>query len=367
MAAQTTDTKTDNNSPAPKALTPEDRSALRAVTIFPVLIIAAALWGFFSPATAGTLTPHVAILLGVIMFGMGLTLTLPDFRLVFTRPWPILLGVVAQYVIMPGLAVLIVNVLHLSDAVAVGVILVGCAPGGTSSNVISYLAKADVALSVTMTAISTLLAPLMTPMLTQWLAGKYMPLDGGAMALSIVKMVLVPVVAGLVLRLAFPKFINRILPALPWVSTLGISGVVAGVVSASVDAIKAAGLMVLVAVILHNILGYGVGYGFSKLLRADNRVSRTVSIEVGMQNSGMAATLAKTHFAMTPETALPGAIFSIWHNLSGALLSVIYRRLAEREAARQAASQTPENTSTDTANPISGTTAENTPTPALVN
>lgn len=122
----------------------------------------------------------------------------------------------------------------------------------------------------------------------------------------------------------------------------------------------------MVAVILHNMLGYGVGYGFSKLLRADNRVSRTVSIEVGMQNSGMAATLAKTHFTTTPET-LPGAIFSIWHNLSGALLSVIYRRMAEREAARQAASRTTENTATDTANPMSGTTAENTPTPALVN
>ena len=350
MAAKT-DSQTDSNSSAPKALTPEDRSALRAVTIFPVLIIAAALWGFFSPATAGTLTPHVAILLGVIMFGMGLTLTLPDFHLVFTRPWPILLGVVAQYVIMPALAVLIVNVLHLSDAVAVGVILVGCAPGGTSSNVISYLAKADVALSVTMTAISTLLAPLMTPLLIKWLAGKYMPLDGGAMALSIVKMVLVPVIAGLVLRLVFPKFISRILPALPWISTLGISGVVAGVVSASVDAIKAAGLMVLVAVILHNILGYGVGYGFSKLLRADNRVSRTISIEVGMQNSGMAATLAKTHFAVTPEAALPGAIFSIWHNLSGALLSVIYRRLAEREAARGAETATHDSPEGETAEP----------------
>lgn len=356
MAAKT-DSQTDSNSSAPKALTPEDRSALRAVTIFPVLIIAAALWGFFSPATAGTLTPHVAILLGVIMFGMGLTLTLPDFHLVFTRPWPILLGVVAQYVIMPALAVLIVNVLHLSNAVAVGVILVGCAPGGTSSNVISYLAKADVALSVTMTAISTLLAPLMTPLLTKWLAGKYMPLDGGAMALSIVKMVLVPVIAGLVLRLVFPKFISRILPALPWISTLGISGVVAGVVSASVDAIKAAGLMVLVAVILHNILGYGVGYGFSKLLRADNRVSRTISIEVGMQNSGMAATLAKTHFAVTPEAALPGAIFSIWHNLSGALLSVIYRRLAEREAARSVESATNDSPAGETAEPCQAVAA----------
>lgn len=364
MAAKKTDT--ENKSKAPKALTPEDRNARLAVTVFPVLIIAAALWGFFSPATAGVLTPQVSILLGIIMFGMGLTLTLPDFKLVFTRPLPILLGVVAQYVIMPALAVLIVTVLRLPDAIAVGVILVGCAPGGTSSNVISYLAKADVALSVTMTAISTLLAPLMTPLLTQWLAGKYMPLDGGAMAVSIVKMVLVPVVAGLALHLLFPKFVNRILPALPWISTLGISGVVAGVVSSSVDAIKAAGLMVLVAVILHNVLGYGVGYGFAKLLRTDNRVARTVSVEVGMQNSGMAATLAKTHFAVTPEAALPGAIFSIWHNLSGALLSVIYRRLAEREAASQTATQTEAARADSKPTATQETMEDNAATPAMV-
>lgn len=319
-----------------KVRSAEDRSALRAVTIFPILIILAALWGFYAPSTASTLTPYVSILLGIIMFGMGLTLTIPDFKLVFTRPLPILLGVVAQYLVMPTLAVLIVYLLDLPDAVAAGVILVGCAPGGTSSNVISYLAKADVALSVTMTAISTLLAPVMTPLLTQWLAGKYMPLEAGAMALDIVKMVLIPVLAGLALRILFPKFIDKILPVLPWVSTLGISGVVAGVVSSSVDSIKAAGVLVFIAVVLHNLLGYGVGYGFAKIFRMDNRVARTVSIEVGMQNSGMAATLAKTHFAATPETALPGAIFSIWHNLSGALLSFVYRRMAEKESQKSA-------------------------------
>ena len=309
----------------------EDRSALRAVTIFPILIIAAALWGYFSPSTASVLTPYVTYLLGIIMFGMGLTLTLPDFKLVFTRPLPILIGVIGQYVIMPLLAVLIVNVMQLPDAVAVGVILVGCAPGGTSSNVISYLAKADVALSVTMTSISTILAPIFTPLLTSWLAGAYMQVSAGAMAISIVQTVLVPVIAGLVIRLLLPKVVKAILPILPWISTLGISGVVAAVVAPSKASIQAAGLLVFVAVVLHNILGYAVGYGFAKLFRRDNRVARTVSIEVGMQNSGLAATLAKTHFAATPEAALPGAIFSIWHNLSGALLSVIYRRMAERE------------------------------------
>ena len=321
----------------PKGRTAEDRSALRAVTIFPILIIAAAIWGYFSPSTAGTLSPYVTYLLGIIMFGMGLTLTLPDFKLVFTRPLPILIGVVAQYLIMPLLAVIIVKVLALPAAVAVGVVLVGCAPGGTSSNVISYLAKADVALSVTMTSISTILAPILTPLLTSWLAGSYMAVDAGAMALSIVQTVLVPVIGGLVIRLVVPKLVEKILPILPWISTLGISGVVAAVVAPSKESIQAAGLMVLLAVILHNVLGYVVGFGFAKIFRTNGRVARTVSVEVGMQNSGLAATLAKTHFAATPETALPGAIFSIWHNLSGALLSVIYRRMQEHEEAKKAA------------------------------
>ena len=231
---------------------------------------------------------------------------------------------------MPLLAVVLVWVLRLSPELAAGVILVGCAPGGTSSNVISYLAKADVALSVTMTSVSTLLAPLFTPLLTSWLAGKYMPVSASDMALSIVKMVLVPVIAGLLLRLLLPKLINKILPALPWISTLGISCVLAGVVAPSTEQIQQAGWIVFFAVILHNGLGYALGYGFSKLSRTSNRVARTVSIEVGMQNSGLAATLAGTYFS--PVAALPAAIFSIWHNLSGAFLSVIYRRIAEKEA-----------------------------------
>ncbi|MDY5588391.1 MAG: bile acid:sodium symporter family protein, partial [Arcanobacterium sp.] len=237
--------------------------------------------------------------------------------------------------IMPSLAVLITWVLHLPPELAAGVILVGCAPGGTSSNVISYLAKADVALSVTMTSISTLLAPILTPLLTAWLAGKYMPVSAGAMAISIVQMVLVPVIAGLVIRLIIPKVVQKILPVLPWISTIGISGVVAAVVAPSHEKIVEAGALVLIAVIAHNVLGYAVGFGFSKLLRTTNKVARTVSVEVGMQNSGLAATLAAHYFS--PVAALPGAIFSIWHNLSGALLSVIYRRLAERDEARSSA------------------------------
>lgn len=183
---------TESSSSAP-AMSREDRNARVAVTVFPILVLAAALFGFFFAPTARVLTPHVNTLLIVIMFGMGLTLTLPDFKLVLTRPLPILIGVIAQYAIMPLAGWAVARVLGLPPDLAAGLILGGCAPGGTASNVVSYLAKADTALSVTMTSISTLIAPIMTPLLTLWLAGAYMPVDGLGMAMSIVQIVLVPV------------------------------------------------------------------------------------------------------------------------------------------------------------------------------
>ncbi|MGP9538259.1 bile acid:sodium symporter family protein [Brachybacterium sp. AOP43-C2-M15] len=310
------------------ARTSEDRSARIAVTVFPALILAAAAFGFLVPSVGQALAAHTSIYLGVIMFAMGLTLTIPDFALVAKRPLPVLIGVVAQYVIMPLIGLGIAVLLQLPPELAVGVILVGCAPGGTSSNVITYLARADTALSVTMTSISTLLAPLFTPMLTLWLAGSYLPVDAGSMALSIVQMVLIPVVGGLVVRLVAGKLVDRVLPALPWVSVAGISLVVIAVVSGSTEAIVAAGGIVLLAVVLHNALGYLLGYLAARLLRQGERAARTTSIEVGMQNSGLAATLAASAFS--PAAALPAAIFSIWHNLSGAVLAMYYRRSADR-------------------------------------
>ena len=309
----------------------EDRSARIAVTVFPVLILAAFAVSLAVPAQLSPLSAGTDVALGIIMFGMGLTLTPPDFALVARRPLQVLVGVVAQFVIMPTLAWILAKVFGLDPALAAGVILVGCAPGGTSSNVISYLAKGDVALSVTMTSISTLLAPLMTPLLTGWLAGRYMPVDAGAMAMSIVKMVLVPVVGGLVVRVLFARAVERVLPAMPWVSVLGICYVVLAVVSKSAEKILSAGLLILVVVACHNVLGYLFGYGAGRMLGRDSRVCRTISIEVGMQNSGLAATLAASYFS--PEAALPGAVFSTWHNLSGAVLAAFYRRLDGGSAA----------------------------------
>ena len=304
--------------------TAEDRSARVAVTLFPLLILAGAAIAFAAPDTFAPLGEIVTPLLGVIMFGMGLTLTVPDFRLVATRPVPVALGVVAQYAIMPLLGLGISVALQLPPELAAGVILVGCAPGGTASNVVTYLAKGDTALSVTMTSVSTLLAPVLTPLLTLWLAGQYLPVDGLGMAVSILQVVLVPVALGLLVRTLAPSLVTRALPALPWVSVVAITLVVVAVVAGSADAIVDAGLLVLAAVVLHNTLGYALGYGFGRITGQPERVRRTMAVEVGMQNSGLAAGLAAQYFS--PLAALPGAVFSVWHNVSGALLAAYLRR-----------------------------------------
>lgn len=302
--------------------TPADqspRSAKLAVTVFPLLIIAGAGLALLAPGTFAPLGAGITYALMIIMFGMGLTLTIPDFLLVIKRPLPVLAGVAFQFGFMPLLAFGIAWALQLPPALAAGLILVGSVPGGTSSNVVTYLARGDVALSVTMTSISTLLSPLLTPLLALWLAGQYLPVPAGAMAWDIVQIVLIPVIGGLVLRLLLPRIVQGIQPALPWISVLGITYVVLAVVAGSQDVLASAGALLLFGVILHNLLGYAIGYSAAMLTKAPVPTRRAVSVEVGMQNSGLAAGLAGTHFSA--EAALPGAIFSVWHNISGGLLA----------------------------------------------
>ncbi len=308
----------------------QDRAALIAALGFPVLVIIGGIVGYLAPETSSSFAPWVTPLLGVIMFGMGLTLRPVDFVMVAKRPLPVLIGVVAQFVIMPLVAVVVVKVLNLPADIAAGVILVGCAPGGTSSNVVSYLARGDVALSVTMTSISTLLAPVLTPLLTLWLAGEYMPVSAGSMAMSIVKVVLVPVVGGLLVRMLVPKIVERIQAALPWISVAAIAAIVCIVVGGAHDNIATAGALVLAAVILHNGFGYLLGYLAGKFTGQPVTARRTMAVEVGMQNSGLATSLASAY--MNPLAALPGAVFSVWHNLSGALLAAGCRWSDARKA-----------------------------------
>lgn len=301
----------------------EERSAFIATLGFPLLVIAGGVIGFAAPGVVELISGWTTWLLGIVMFGMGLTLTGNDFVYVAKKPLPVVIGVIAQFVIMPLAAVLLTWMLRLPPEIAAGVILVGCAPGGTSSNVVSYLARGDVALSVTMTSMSTLLAPIFTPLLTLWLAGEHMDVSAGPMALSIVKMVIVPVGLGLLVRLLAPRFVAAVLPALPWVSVIAIATIVAIVVSGSRDKLAQAGLIVLLVVILHNAIGYALGYLTGRMTGQPEESTRTMAVEVGMQNSGMAATLAASY--LSPLAALPGAVFSVWHNISGAILALIFR------------------------------------------
>ncbi|MDO5627284.1 MAG: bile acid:sodium symporter family protein [Mobilicoccus sp.] len=310
--------------------TAEEGSARLAVTVFPLVIIVSAVIGYVFSDQAALLAPGITPLLGVVMFGMGLTLTLPDLTLVVRRPLPVIIGVVAQYLIMPLGGLAVAWALGLEPLLAAGLILLGCAPGGTASNVIAYLARADVALSVAMTSISTLLAPILTPLLMLYLAGAYLEIDAGPMALSILQVVLLPVLGGLVVRLLLPRVITRLLPVLPWVSVAAISVIVAAVVSGSAERVLSAGPIVFLAVALHNAFGFGLGYVMAKVLGTSPTVARTVSIEVGMQNSALAAGLATRY--IDPVAALPSAVAAIWHNIAGSILATVFRRAASRES-----------------------------------
>lgn len=286
---------------------------------FAVIIVAAGAIALLTPDTFSGGTPAIPWLLAVIMLGMGMTMKLADFSIVARRPWALLLGVAAQFVVMPLLGLGIATVLGLSAALTAGMVLVGSAPGGTASNVMVYLAKGDTALSVAMTSVSTLLAPILTPLLVLWLAGEYLPVDARGLFVTILQIVLVPVVLGVVLRLLFPATVNRLLDVLPLVSVAGITVVVVIIVAASAQTLLSTGLFIVLAVMIHNALGLAAGYGIGKVCGIDVAGRRAVSIEVGMQNSGLAASLATVHF--TPAAALPAAIFSVWHNVSGSLLA----------------------------------------------
>ncbi|HZG05156.1 MAG TPA: bile acid:sodium symporter family protein [Streptomyces sp.] len=325
------DHRDQDRSPAPApgpAAASADRDARRAVTVFPLFVLLAGAAGLLSPSSFGGWAPSVPYLLGVVMFCMGLTMTPPDFRGVLRRPRAVALGLAAQYVIMPGTGWLVAEALGLSPELAAGVILVGCAPGGTASNVVTYLARGDVALSVSVTSASTLLSPLVTPALTLLLAGEFLPVDAGSMVGDILKTVLLPVLAGLAVRLLAGRHVTRALPVLPWLSVLAIGVIVAVVVAGSADAIRAAAATVLVAVVLHNGLGLVLGYAVGRIGRLGVPARRALAFEVGMQNSGLAASLAAAHFS--PAAALPAAVFSVWHNVSGALAAAWLTRRSRR-------------------------------------
>ncbi|MDK4679280.1 bile acid:sodium symporter family protein [Kingella negevensis] len=296
-----------------------------------------ALAGLFSPETFKWVLKIVPYLLGVIMFGMGLTLTPSDFKIIGTHPKAVLIGVIVQFVIMPTTAFILAKAFNLPPEIAIGVILVGCCPGGTASNVITYLARGNVALSVAVTSVSTLLAPLATPAIFYLLAHQWLEISASAMFVSIAQMVLLPIVLGVLAHTFFKKQTEAAAEALPLVSVVTIVLIIAAIVGASRDRILENGLMILGLVILHNGLGYLLGFWASRFLKLPYDAQKTLAIEVGMQNSGLGAALAATHFAAAPVVAVPSALFSVWHNISGSILAAYWAAKAEKkEQAKQA-------------------------------
>src|SRR5438552_3930398 len=272
--------------------------------------------------------------LAVIMLGMGITLSVDDFKAVMKMPRAVAAGFAAQYLIMPFLGWTVARGLKLPTAYAVGVILVGCCPGGTASNVVNYLARANVALSVLMTMCSTFGAIIMTPLLTQWLAGTLVPVPAWGLFLSTVQVVLVPLIIGLALHHLTPRLVTTVLPVAPLVSVLAIVLICASIVGSSAEQVKKSGGLLLLAVFLLHAGGFFLDYLFARALGYDRIISRTISIEVGMQNSGLGAVLARRHFS-DPLTALPCAISATFHSVIGSILAGIWRLRPPRKESRE--------------------------------
>ena len=287
-----------------------------------VIIIAFSVLAFFWRDGFAWTTKYTSVFLGVAMFGMGLTIRMEDFKVVFSRPKEVVIGFVSQYTIMPLIAWTLCMILKLPTELALGVILVGCCPGGTASNVITYIAGGDVALSVGMTIASTLIAPLMTPLLVYILAGTWVEVSFWAMVISVVKVILIPVLLGILIRTLFGKQIEKISEVLPLISVVSIVMIISGIVSC--------GVLVLIVVAIHNLCGMGLGLLAAKMFHIEYSKATAIAIEVGMQNSGLAVSLATANFATSPLATLPGAIFSVWHNISGSIFASIRRSGAER-------------------------------------
>ena len=287
--------------------------------LFPLWAILAAVAGYVSPDSFRPLLPWVTSLLTVVMFGLGITLTIADFRRVIVRPGPVIAGVLVHYLVMPLAAWLIARGLQMQPDLTVGMILVGSVASGTGSTLMVFLARGDVALSITISAMSTLVGIVATPLLTRFYVDAAIAVDVGGMLLSIVQIVALPVAAGLLLNQFAARVVRTVEPALPFVSIAAILAIIGAVVAGSQANIASVGPTVMLAVVLHNGMGLLGGYWGGRLLGFEENVCRTLALEVGMQNSGLAATLGKVYFS--PLAALPGALFSVWHNLSGSLLA----------------------------------------------
>ncbi|WP_316368741.1 bile acid:sodium symporter family protein [Candidatus Thiodiazotropha sp. CDECU1] len=292
--------------------------------LFPLWAVLFSLMAFGKPDLFIDLKPAIVPLLGVVMFGMGMTLTWQNFTAVLKRPAAIGLGVVLQYLVMPLAAWVIAELLGLPPYLMAGLVLVGACPGGTASNVVCYLARGDVALSITLTTASTLLAIVATPLLTWLYVGQKVPVPVVSMLWSIFKIVLLPVMFGVVVNTLFGRRLAAVKHIFPLVSVLAIVVIIAIIVALNEGNLATLGISLALAVMLHNLVGLLSGYWLPRILGMDDRICRTLAIEVGMQNSGLGVALAVKYFSAA--AALPGALFSIWHNLTGSMLAGYWSR-----------------------------------------
>lgn len=303
-----------------------------AVIGFPLMIVVFGAIGVIWPNSVSPVAPHIPELLGVVMFLMGLSLKVEDLRVLKSAPYSVLIAVVAQYLIMPLLGYAIAICLNLEPLLVAGLVVLGSVPGGASSNIVAYLAGGNVALSVAATSVSTILAPLLSPVLVLWLVGSRVEVDAGAMVTQILKMVLVPVFLGVVVQLVLRQVVERLAPVVPWLSAAALAVVIAGIMSGSSDTILQSGLIVVIAVMIHNALGFCLGFLAAKLAGLQERERRSIAIEVGMQNAGLAATLSSLSFG--PLAALPAAVATIWHNIAGAIFASFLLKLRDQDGSK---------------------------------
>ena len=293
-------------------------------SLFPIWAVLLSVIAFFFSTEFSALQNWIVPLLAMVMFTMGLTLERGDFKRIAADPRPVLIGVLLQFILMPILAVVLAKMFGLSNQLTAGLVLVGSCAGGTASNVISYLARADLALSISMTITSTLVGVIATPFLCSFYLSTTVDVDTMGMLISIVQIVFIPVLAGATVNNFAPQLVRPLDKFLPSFSILVILLIIAIVVALNSERLLEVGVLTLVAVMLHNLCGLGGGYYMSRLFGFDLRQSHTIAIEVGMQNSGLGVALALEFFSAT--AALPGALFSVWHNISGSILASLWSR-----------------------------------------
>lgn len=302
---------------------------------FSLWIFAAVTFSMFYPQYMTSwggydLSNLIVPLIQLIMFGMGTQLSLQDFKGVFKKPKGVAVGVICQYTIMPIVGISLALSFGFPAEVAAGVVLIGSCPGGVASNVMAFIAKADLALSITLTAVSTMLSPLATPYLMQLLAGQFVPIDTYGMMLSILNMIIAPIVLGLLFNHFLHGKIKWLDDIMPAVSMAGIAFIIAVITAAGRDSLITIGLLLILAAIIHNALGYLFGYWGCRLVGMDEKSCRTIAFEVGMQNGGMASGLAQ-EMGRLATVGLAPAIFGPWMNISGSTLANYWRRKSEKE------------------------------------